>query len=48
MGYRMSDYPEAWACYENEISLPVYYTLTDEQVDRVIASIMAACRQVMK
>lgn len=33
LGYKMSDYPNAWAQYENEISLPVYYDLTDVQVD---------------
>lgn len=48
LGYKMEDYPNAWACYENEISLPVYYDLTDEQVDRIIQCIFDACRSVMK
>jgi dTDP-4-amino-4,6-dideoxygalactose transaminase len=47
LGYQMHDYPEAWACYENEISLPVYYDLTDEQVDRIIQCITDACKEVL-
>lgn len=35
-GYKMSDYPVAWAKYENEITLPVYYNLTDENVELII------------
>lgn len=34
-GYKMEDYPEAWKKYANEISLPVYFDLTDEQVQTV-------------
>ncbi len=34
-GYRMEDYPHAFHFYEREITLPVYYDLTDEQVERV-------------
>jgi dTDP-4-amino-4,6-dideoxygalactose transaminase len=48
LGYNMSDYPQAWACYENEISLPVYYDLSNEQLDRVIESIIKACAEIMK
>jgi dTDP-4-amino-4,6-dideoxygalactose transaminase len=48
LGYKMSDYPEAWACYENEISLPVYYDLTDAQVDIVIQCLLDACQEIMK
>src|SRR6056297_2161206 len=32
MGYKMSDFPNAYAQYASEISLPLYYNLTDEQV----------------
>ena len=38
-GYKMEDYPVAYASYANEISLPVYFNLTDEQVDEVIQEI---------
>ncbi len=36
LGYQMSNYPVAYRNYIREISLPVYYDLTDEQVDKVI------------
>jgi dTDP-4-amino-4,6-dideoxygalactose transaminase len=35
LGYRMEDYPQAYALYANEITLPVYNGLTEEQVARV-------------
>jgi dTDP-4-amino-4,6-dideoxygalactose transaminase len=35
-GYEMSDYPIAWSKYQNEITLPVYYNLTDENVNKII------------
>lgn len=46
-GYNMVDYPEAWNKYANEITLPVYFDLTDEQVQTVIASVKQAVKQVM-
>ncbi len=41
-GFKMEDYPESWNKYSNEITLPVYYDLTDEQVEIVIAAVIAA------
>jgi len=38
-GYNILDFPVAYDNYAREISLPVYYGLTDEQVERVIAAI---------
>jgi dTDP-4-amino-4,6-dideoxygalactose transaminase len=38
-GYKMEDYPETWNKYHNEISLPVYFNLTDEQVKIVVAAV---------
>ncbi len=38
-GYKMDDYPETWNKYHNEISLPVYFNLTDEQVKIVVAAV---------
>lgn len=35
MGLRMEDYPNAYAQYANEITLPLYSTLTEENVERV-------------
>ncbi len=46
-GYKMEDYPETWNKYSNEISLPVYYDLTDEQVDKVISTVISAVETVM-
>lgn len=36
MGFDIADYPNAYAQYENEITLPLYSRLTDEQVDYII------------
>jgi len=41
-GYKMEDYPETWNKYHNEISLPVYFNLTDEQVKIVVAAVEKA------
>lgn len=36
LGFKMDDYPNAFAYYQNEITLPLYSRLTDEQVDYII------------
>lgn len=36
LGFDISDYPNAYAHYENEITLPLNTLLTDEDVERVI------------
>ncbi len=36
MGYSISDYPNAYNMYKNEITLPLYSKLTDEQAQYVI------------
>ena len=35
-GYKMKDYPISWSKYENEITLPVYYDLSTENVQTII------------
>lgn len=45
-GYQMSDYPETWNKYHNEISLPVYYDLSDENVQRVIQAVKHAVKEI--
>lgn len=35
-GFNIDDYPRAFARYKNEITLPLYSRLTDEQVDYII------------
>ena len=36
MGFDIKDYPNSYAQYENEITLPLYTKLTDEQIDYII------------
>lgn len=36
LGFDIRDYPNAYACYANEITLPLHTRLTDEMVDYVI------------
>lgn len=48
LGYKMSDYPETWNKYHNEISLPVYFDLSDENVQVVINAVKSAVAQVVK
>ena len=37
MGFDIADFPNAYAMFANEVSLPLHTNLTDEQVDYVIA-----------
>lgn len=46
-GYRIENYPEAYAKYANEISLPVYYDLSDENVQTVIDTVKTAVAKVL-
>jgi dTDP-4-amino-4,6-dideoxygalactose transaminase len=36
----MEDYPVSKALWENEISLPVFYAMTDDQIQTVIDAIV--------
>ena len=45
-GYKMDDYPETWNKYHNEISLPVYFNLTDEQVKIVVVAVEKAVNKI--
>lgn len=47
-GYKMSDYPETWNKYHNEITLPVYFDLTDDQVKTVIQAVKKSVLEVLK
>ena len=46
-GFNMEDYPVAWKNYEQEISLPVFYDISDEQIDWVIDALVSAVEEVM-
>ena len=41
-GYNIGNYPMAYKNYSCEISLPVFYDLTDEQINFVIDSVVNA------
>lgn len=40
LGFNIKDYPNAYNYYQNEITLPLYTKLTDEQVDYIIEKFM--------
>jgi dTDP-4-amino-4,6-dideoxygalactose transaminase len=48
LGYRIEDYPVAYDNYSREITLPVYYDLTDGMVDEVVDAVVAAVDTVLK
>lgn len=47
MGYNVRNYPVTWDNYSREISLPVFYELTDEQVKRVIMAVIKSVNLVI-
>ena len=47
LGYKMSEYPQAFDNYKCEISLPVFYDLTDEQMRTVVDAVNASVKEVM-
>jgi len=46
-GYKISDYPVAYDNYSREISLPVYYDLTDEQIQTVIEAVVTSVEKIL-
>jgi dTDP-4-amino-4,6-dideoxygalactose transaminase len=40
LGFDIEDYPNAYHLFENELSLPIYSTLTDEEVDYIIENLL--------
>lgn len=46
-GYKIKDYPVAYDNYSREISLPVFYDLTDKQIQSVIHAIIASVQKVI-
>lgn len=45
LGWKMEDFPNAWNAYSREISLPVYYDLTDDQANKVIDTVIKAVQK---
>lgn len=41
-GWKPEDFPNAMSFYENEISLPVFVGLQDEQIERIVATVNQA------
>ena len=44
-GYKIDDYPIAFDNYSREISLPVYYDLTDEMIETVINTVIDSVKE---
>ena len=47
MGFKMEDYPNAYDAYSREISLPVYYDLTESQVSEVIDTVVKSVQKIL-
>lgn len=47
LGYDIVNYPVAYTNYAREISLPIYPQLTDEQIDYICKSVLAAYQTVI-
>lgn len=48
LGYDIKDYPNAYAQYKNEITLPLYSILTTENAERVASELIKNVEKVMK
>lgn len=48
LGYAIKDYPLAYDNYSREISLPVYFDLSDEQVKTVANTLITAVEKIIK
>jgi dTDP-4-amino-4,6-dideoxygalactose transaminase len=48
LGYDIQDYPRTYEMYSNEISLPVFYDMTEEQVQTVISVVAESAEEVLK
>ena len=48
LNYNINDFPISYACYSNEISLPVYYDLKFNEVEFVANSIISIINEELK
>ena len=46
-GFKMADYPMAFSKYQNEITLPVYFNLTDDNLNTITNAVINAVNSVM-
>ena len=44
LGFDIKDYPNAYATYVNEVTLPLHTLLTDEEVDYIIDQVKQALK----
>lgn len=47
LGYKMSDYPQAFDNYKCEISLPVFYDMTDKMMQTVVNAVKDSVDEVL-
>ncbi len=47
-GHDMSNYPQAFNNYQQEISLPVYYNLSDRDIKTVVIAVKESVKKVLK
>jgi dTDP-4-amino-4,6-dideoxygalactose transaminase len=47
LGYSISNYPKAYGMYCNEISLPVFYDLSNDQMKTVIDVVIESVEEVL-
>ena len=47
LGFDIKDFPEAYNMYKNEVSLPLYSLLTDEQVKFIIKTFKETCLELL-
>jgi len=48
LGYDLKNYPVTYDNFSREISLPVFYNLTDEQIKTVISAVLSSVDKVLK
>jgi dTDP-4-amino-4,6-dideoxygalactose transaminase len=48
MGFDIKSFPNTYAMYCNEISLPVFYDLTEENIHKVIDAVVKSVEEVLK
>ncbi len=48
LGFDIADYPNAYAHFANEITLPLYSILSDEQVDYILEKYSAIVKEYIK
>ena len=46
LGYDIKDFPNAYAQFENEITLPLHTRLTDEDVDYILANFIDIIKEL--